>query len=441
MLSHYRTQIILHVLLLLGLVTAVVLNLNYDQYLGAGIFVILLVLAVLRFMRQLNRTHRRIAQFFSSIQYDDFTLAKAPLQSDPNLQQLQEAFQGVHQKFQSIRAEKEANHQFLQALVEQVEVGLLCLNEKEEVVLMNQALQKLLAKPFLPNLTALQKVDAPLAEIVRTLEPGERELYKVSIQNQLLQLSIQAGAIRLQGEPLKLISFQNIQNELEAQELSAWQKLIRTLTHEIMNSVAPISSLSGTINQLLMQSEELTPELREKIKRSAGIIHKRSEGLLNFTETYRSLTRIPVPQFQEVDGRKLMEELLTLMRAELEKQQIRTVAEIGHKPLLFTGDPQLLEQVLINLLKNAIEALHQTEAPQITLQAYATADHRVCLQIADNGPGIPPDRVEQVFIPFFTTKATGSGIGLSLSRQIVRQHQGQIDLHTSAAGTVVRIVI
>jgi len=401
-----------------------------------------LAYSIFALIRYVEKTNHDLARFFNAVKYNDFTLNPLPDSKGGSFAELYESFNGVNQKFLDVRAEKEANHQFLQTLVKHIDIGLLCVNGEGEVILMNQALQKLLHKSYLVKLESLQKVDEKLWELVKDLKSGQKELLKINIQNNLLHLSIQCAEIVLQAEPIKLISFQNIQTELEAQELIAWQKLIRILTHEIMNSVAPISSLSATIQKLLEGKDELKSSNLEKLRKSIAVIERRSEGLLSFTETYRTLTRIPPPHFQEVLVDELFDEVVTLMQPSLDKGLIELQKQTRGDKLLFSGDPHLLEQVLINLLKNAIDALEDTTDAKIQLNAFADANNRVCLQVIDNGPGIPVDKMDEIFVPFFTTKENGSGIGLSLSRQIIRMHQGSLDLQSQdGQGTSVSIWI
>lgn len=442
MLRNFRLNIIVRVTIIV--VFAILLSVGADNrnYLLMGGAFVLLTIAVTNLIQYVNQTNKNLANFFTAIKYNDFTTNTSTTRQGAHFEDLQESFNLINRKFRSIRAEKEANHQFLQTLVQHVDIGLLCVDGNGEVILMNNALQKLLRKSYLINLNALKKIDEQLWTVINDLKDGSRELLKVNIQNHLLQLSIQAVDITLQKEPFRLISFQNIQSELEAQELLAWQKLIRILTHEIMNSVAPISSLSSTINNMLNQADNIEQVQLETIKKSLAVIHKRSEGLLDFTETYRTLTRIPPPKFQIVDLQILVEEVETLMDLDIRKYNIQLIKEYDTEKIQIKGDPHLLEQVLINLLKNAIEACKEQPTPKIELHVFSTQDYRSCIQIKDNGIGIPADKLEQIFVPFFTTKAEGSGVGLSLSRQILRMHKGNIDIQSQeGVGTVVSVYL
>ncbi len=442
MLKDFRVNISVRVLVLLLVAIGVVISIENEMYLIAGLLLVGLASIIVSFIRYVNQTNRDLANFFSAVQYDDFTANTSSATKGAAFEDLHQGFNLVNRKFRDIRAEKEANHQFLQTIVRNVEVGLLCVNEKEEVILMNDALQELLHKSYLVNLSGLKKVDDKLSEIVEQLKPGQRELLKISIQNDLLQLSIQLVEMRMPQEVYRLYTFQNIQNELEAQELISWQKLIRILTHEIMNSVAPISSLSSTMFQWLQVDEELDERRLDQIKRSIGVIQKRSEGLLAFTETYRRLTRLPPPQFELLNVQSLIEEVATLMSSDFEEHQVQLELVYRNEGLTINGDPNLMEQVLINLVKNALDAVKHQEEGKIQIVVFYTPKGKVGIKIIDNGMGIPEEKLEQIFIPFFTTKEEGSGIGLSLSRQIMRMHQGTIELQSTVGeGTVVTLLI
>ncbi len=440
MVYNFKINIVIRLAILLLLILGIALSLDNGFHLTTGFGVILTIILMVNLFNYVDQTNKDLANFFESIQYNDFNTTGSGRHKGDSFGDLHDGFNLINRKFRDIRAEKEANHQFLQTVVEHVEVGLLCIDEDGEVVLLNKALQRLLRKSYLVNLSGLKKVDEQLWETVTHLKPGDRELIKLNIDNRFMQIAVRTIDLILNRENLKLISFQNIQSELEAQELVAYQKLIRILTHEIMNSVAPIASLSSTINDVIADKDQLDPDYIDMIKNSVRVIKKRSEGLLDFTETYRSLTRIPPPNFQLVDGNALIEELKTLFMADLASKKIDLRLKFPPNPVTFQGDPNLLEQVLINLIKNAADSLKDKENPIIDLSIQKHPDGKVIFRISDNGFGIPVDMMDQIFVPFFTTKEDGSGIGLSLSRQIIRLHKGDLDLQSvEGEGTVVTI--
>lgn len=444
MLYRFRINLLVRVLLLvLGLVG--MLYAWPENQLLAVLSGLLAVGSLLNIMYFVDQTNRDLVGFLTSIKYNDFTATSTAEHRGKSFGELYEAFNLINRKFQEVRADKEANHQFLQTIVEQIEIGLLCYNEAGEVRLMNKALQRMLHKSFLLHVDGLEQVDPQLLAAIRDSREGKRDLVKITIDNRLLQLAVLTSELRLQDERLFLVSIKNIQNELEEQELDAWQKLIRILTHEIMNSVAPITSLSGTIDAML--SDEPVPDAQtlQDVRQSVQVIQRRGEGLLAFTETYRSLTRIPPPNFQEVSANKLLERVTTLFQTQVQKQGIALHLHSYPSELHLQADPYLLEQVIINLTKNAIDALTEASPtvsePAIHLHANRNKQGQIIIQVVDNGPGITPAALEQIFVPFFTTKAEGSGIGLSLSRQIIRAHKGTIEVQSVVGeGTVVQLV-
>jgi signal transduction histidine kinase len=238
-----------------------------------------------------------------------------------------------------------------------------------------------------------------------------------------------------------LVTIKDIQHVLEEQETESWQKLIRVLTHEIMNSITPIASLSTTLNGILKSypregegKTEVENENLGEIENAIQTINKRSNGLLHFVDTYRNLTKIPKPNFTFFKVRGLFDNIMGLMESELNRQKIKITTRVEPERLEITADEQLLEQVLINLVKNAMHALKGQNNAQITMHAFYNKRGRFTIQVSDNGPGILPEVLERIFIPFFTTKTSGSGIGLALSRQILRLHNGTITAQSKPGG-------
>jgi len=272
-------------------------------------------------------------------------------------------------------------------------------------------------------------VDDALFKTIKNLEHGDRELVKINVDNELLQLSLQAVEFKMKKNAFKLVSLQNIHGELEEQELISWQKLIRVLTHEIMNSVTPIASLATTMENMLQEDEPISESEQEDIKMALKTINRRSEALLKFTETYRNLTRIPLPTFETVDAREMLRRVEMLFSPVFTEKKIDFKIVLPERPVLVEADPGLIEQVLINLVKNAIEAVtgeQNHESPEIILRLERLSNQSPVIRIVDNGPGINDEKLGKIFMPFFTTKKEGSGIGLSLSRQIMQMHKGSL---------------
>lgn len=436
-LRNFRLNILLRLLLLMSLsllLAFVVLRTGYvvvPVLVGAG-----LVAAVAELLHYLERTNRDLTSFLASVQHDDFSTTFTTTRRGRSFDRLYGQLNRITEQFQRIRAEKEAQYQYLQTIVAHVEVGLLAYEQQSgDVLLMNQTLQRMLRRPYVQHINGFRHLGEPFTRTLMELPAGERTLVKLRSSNDLLQLAVRATEFKLEGKPYRLLSLQNIRGELEARELEAWQQLIRILTHEIMNSVTPVVSLTGTLREMFedeaaLEDAEILADAREGL----SAIQNRGLGLIRFTEAYRDLTRLPEPQFEAVLVDDLLGRLHTLYRQQLLEQGIALRIEAQDLPPI-QADPQLIEQVLINLVKNAAEALVGQEAPQICLKAYAR-EGRTYLEVQDNGPGIPEDVLERIFVPFFTTKSGGSGIGLSLSRQVMQRHKGEISVFSeSSQGT------
>ena len=385
----------------------------------------------------LDRSHANIASFLDSISFDDLSYSFKTLSDDPAVQRLHQELNAAMLKLRSARREKDSEFLFFKNIVMHVGIGLIIFRENGEIEIFNSAARKLLKTNGASNIEDLKEVSEPLVHVFRKLKTGGRELFRLRVGDDIVQLSVYAIELTLRGENVKLVSLQNIQSELEEKEMEAWQNLVRVLTHEIMNSVTPISSLAGIVESELQQhiasqqTEPLSEEQLQDIHLSLQTISKRSEGLIHFVKEFRSLTSIPKPKIAVISVKALFEELCLLHRKELAERNIRLEPSIYPEDLTLAADKNLVEQVLINLLKNAMQSFEEQEDKHIELKAYLTEKSRPVISIRDNGTGIDPEALEKIFIPFYTTKKTGSGIGLSLSRQIMRQHQGTLTVKST----------
>jgi two-component system nitrogen regulation sensor histidine kinase NtrY len=401
-----------------------------DYYVTAAVLLLAGILQVIGLARLMDKSNEQMSQFLQAVRYADFSQSFKRTGSGKSFDVLQNAFSEVMQDFQRIRSEKEEHYRYLQTVVHHIGVGLIAFDKHGEVELYNNAAKKLLGIPALRNINGLEKLSKELLEKIIGLKSGHRELIKIHSEDDLLQLAAFATEFQLRGRALKLISLQNIQSELEEQEMEAWQKLIRVLTHEIMNSITPISSLAKTVDQTLAEingQDQERPDLKD-IHDAVSTIHKRSEGLLHFVDAYRKLTRIPRPDFQIILVEEVFKRVCQLVEHESKAKKIMISSTVLPANLKVMADQELIEQVLLNLIRNAFDALGAEQAPLITLSAEMDPKSRVLIKVTDNGSGIVPEAQEKIFIPFFTTKKSGSGIGLSLSRQIMRQHGGSISV-------------
>ncbi|MEL6652477.1 MAG: ATP-binding protein [Bacteroidota bacterium] len=436
---NFRFQIAWRAVLLVLTIFAFAFTVLLKEWPVIMIFlVIAIAIEIWNLIRYVEQTNDELQQFLSAIAHRDFTYA-APgrkLQGK-SFAELQAVSELIMNSFRELRAEKESHYQYLQNVVEHVQVALICYEDTEEVSLMNQAARQLINRPYLKHLHQLNHNHGDLLEAMRNISHGQRILIRSGPNARAPHIAIQATEFKLKTKGFKLVSLQDIQVELEEKEIDTWQKLIRVLTHEIMNSVTPIVSLTKVTHSMLSEEEGspraakmLSEEEIQDILDSILTIENRSKGLLHFVHAYRSLTRIPPPQLSEVKAADLINRITRLLSPEMARRHIQLEISVPERGLLLYIDPQLIEQVLINLLKNAMEAVENIESPCIHLIARQRKDGRPQIIVQDNGPGIHPELVDKIFIPFFTTKTKGSGIGLSLSRQIMRLHQGSIEMQT-----------
>lgn len=432
--KRFRMVLAGRVLLLGGFIFLLYFLVLQTSYYAATLIVAaLIVYQFVSLIAYVEKTNRDLTRFLDAIKYSDFSQTFASTGLGSSFNELKAAFNEVIERFQETRASQEEHFRYLQTVVQHVGIGLIAFNSEGEVSLINNAAKRLLNMPHLKNIRSLAGSSEKLVEALFGLKSGQKALIKLEQHDQLMQLAVYATEFKMQHQRYTLVSLQNIGAELEEQEMEAWQKLIRVLTHEIMNSITPISSLAATASVLLQDVKEENREAADSlgdIGNALQTIRNRSEGLSNFVDAYRNLTRIPRPNFQIFPIRDLFGRITMLMRTQTAAGKIDLRSEIRPASLELTADPELVEQVLINLALNAIQAVSGQAEARVILSARMDERGRVLIQVEDNGPGILPEVLDKIFIPFFTTKKGGSGIGLSLSRQIMRLHRGTISVQS-----------
>ncbi len=377
-----------------------------------------------------SQTNRKLTRFLESVKYSDFI---SGFTSDNKLgasfRDLNAEFNEVLEAFRKARSEKEEHWQYLNTVVQQVRTGILSFDQEGNVQLINANAKRYMGVNTLKNIHLLAERNPSLLQALLEVEPGKSTLFKSS---QDVLLTIQATELRIRGNTMKLLTLQNIQSELQQQEIEAWQNLTRVLRHEIMNSITPISSLTSTLREVLDHDMvrknshfELKEEGAEDLREGLSTIENRSKGLIKFIDAYREYTSLPQPKLKSVHVKAFIERIGQLLRPEIKKTNIQFDYRCESEFLTVQADEEMIEQVLINLIKNSLEALADTPGGLITVRGYYDEAH-VLIEVTDNGPGIIPEAMNKVFVPFFTTKKTGSGIGLSLSRQIMQMHNGYL---------------
>ena len=382
----------------------------------------------------LKKAQFEVSQFVEGVQYRDFSRHFDVKHAPAELQSLRKGFNDINSAFKVISLERETQYQYLQKILELVDTGILSYEiETGNVVWMNESLKKLLKIPYLKTVQSLDKRDAVLCAQVVDLKPGESAITDIHVDRSSLKILVSATAFQTNDKRYKLIAFQNVNEALDETESKAWQKLLRVMTHEIMNSVAPISSLADTLKNRLQHSSELLDDetgTLEDLSLGMETIKRRSEGLLKFAQTYRNLNMITAPNLQRFYVKDLFKTQERLMMPTLQQKHIELEIILKDADLQIEADINLIEQVLINLLLNAMEAVKETQSPKIILTANQNAHGKVAIKVVDNGSGIEDEVLDKIFIPFFSTKKSGSGIGLSLCKQIMMLHKGNIHVQS-----------
>lgn len=418
------------------------LSVTTAYYATLLLLVVTLAAQVAALVHYVQRTNRELARFMLAIRHADFSQSFVMDRSSRSFAELAAAFEEILERFRAARTEKEQQAAYLDAFVQHVPVAVLALDEAGRVDRFNHAARRLFGAGVPQSLRDFQGFGPEFPQRILALEPGRAQLLKVARDGSLLQLNALATELKIGGRTHKIVTLQDIHGELEAREVEAWQNLIRVLAHEIMNSATPISSLAAT-------AAELLAEVRERPGHDAAIddaqdavdtIAKRSTGLVAFVDNYRRLTRVPTPAVRSFPAAELLARVAQLMQPELDRRAIVLTQSVMPRNLEIAADPDLLEQALINLLRNAIDALAGAAAPQIRLTAEIDSEGRAVLAVQDNGQGMDEQVRQNIFVPFFTTKKHGTGVGLSLVRQIMRSHHGSVGVHSAPGeGTAVRL--
>lgn len=434
----FRLNIVLRLALFVALVFVALWGVaNTDWQVTPAVAGLLAVAMLVELVRYVESVNRELSAFLEFIAHDDFSTSFPIRVKGRVFDDLEEAYGVLLAKYRGLNEARELNHRYLEALVEHVSTALLCLDDEDKVTLMNRQAKRLFRIPHLNSLQSLQRIDPALPGEIESLGDGDRTLIRPQIDGESLQLAVYLTEFVLLDRKYRLISFTNIRDELEQREIDFSQKLIKVLTHEIMNSVTPIIALCKVIEESLAGAADSArspadlPDA-DDLKRSVASIQSRGDGLLRFVQAYRSLTSLPKPERRPVDVRELLAETVTLLAPTLEPKGIRLETRIDGEGLVIEADPEQLQQVLINLVRNAVEALDGRSDGRIVLSGARDADGKTSIRVTDNGPGIPEEHIENIFVPFFTTKRGGTGVGLSVSRQILFLNRGLISVRSSA---------
>ena len=427
-------QVIIRVVLLLSTCIVLARIMFSPAYVHSSIVVSgILIVETLEIVWYLNRTNRQLAQFFSSLSDRASSLKFDGFESGSSFRDLSLRLEQISKLFQKERREKEAQHNYLNYLVEQIGVGIITFRDDGRIDLINPAAKTIFADRNIPEIASLNKYNPEFEKLIRDLELNEKALIRIIVKDELFYLTVQKSLFKLEDKFYWLISFQDINSELDKKELDAWQKIIRVLTHEIMSSISPVTYLSEHLLNKIQDPnkpgivKKPDGKLMEDLGEGLEIIKTRGEGLMEFVKHYHSLTHLPTPVLEEVQLGPFLEKILSLIDPECKKNNISLMLEI-REPIQTSIDPQLIEQVLLNLIRNSIQALEGIGSGK-SISIFADSDVTgIQVSIRDNGCGIDIDNMDNIFIPFYTTRTKGSGIGLSFAKQIMRLHNGQISV-------------
>ena len=423
------------ILITLCLFTGVWLYFRQNLLLAPAVITLIVLGLIVELIHYVNSVNQKLARFLDSIRFGDFSSSfTSDSKMGSSFKEVNFAFNEVMEVFKQTRAEKEEQMLFLQVIIQHINTGIISFNAEGKIGVINNAAKQLLQIPQFRNISDLGRLSPTLLQEVLEMKPGQRTSYKVSPS---LFLIVQSTSLKMGGQSWTLLSLQNINAELQSNELEAWQNLTKVLRHEIMNSITPISSLVESLRTILDEDSFVQQEgmLIKKdgfqdIQEGLDTIANRSKGLVNFVNAYRDYTNIPEPKKEWIKAKTLIEDVLGLIKEELKSKEVFVKTEFRPEELEILCDPDQINMILINLIKNASESMLKQADRWVIIRAISQGDLGTIIQVEDNGPGIVPEALERIFVPFYTTKKTGSGIGLAISRQIMNLHRGSLTVES-----------
>jgi len=429
--SYFR--ILARVFLIVGCSCLLSYSISFTGFIHTSIVLaVVILLLTIELIHYLNRSNRQLTRFFASLVDKDSSIRFDKREISGSSQKLLEQMEEVNTIIQTERMEKEKERNYLNYLVENVGVGVIAYKEDGNIDLINPAAKKIFRQKNIPNIQSLNNFNPEFEKIVNELLVNRHTMISVIVENELFYLTVRKSLFKLYREPVWLINFQDINSELDRKELDSWQKIIRVLTHEIMSTISPVTTLSDHLLQKIKKTgaskdlKKLDSKQLENIVEGLEIINTRGKGLMDFVQHYHSLTHLPVPEIEEIHLKSFLGQIINLFKPEFEKNQISIDPDL-EDGLVLSADSNLIQQVLINIIKNSIHALHDTPDRKIWIVGRSN-EMEVQISVRDNGCGIDKENMENIFIPFYSTRKEGSGIGLSLAKQIMRLHNGRLSV-------------
>ncbi len=433
---HIYLQLVFRILLIALSAILASYSLLREQYLVSGLLFTLLTLQTIFLIHFVNHTNRKIAYFFEAVKNEDFTLRFPEKLSLKSLEELNHSLNMLNTMIQEIHVKKLAQEQYYKEILKQADIGILTVNTRGHILYANPRIEELLGHRPLNHIKQLTQVDQKLYGLFRELKPFDRKLIQLTNERERKQIAIKSTAITLNTEELLLVVAQDIHKELDEKETDSWVRLIRVLTHEIMNTITPITSISESILKYYQGTNSGNPpsaltevQIGNTIK-GLEVIREQGGDLMEFVRSYRSFLNVPAPDKALVPVQRLLERVKILMAQENLTKNIHFEASSKPVDLELFIDEKQISQVLINLSKNALQSLAGQEKGVLRITAGILGKEGKFIKVFDNGPGIQPELLDEIFVPFFTTKSSGTGIGLSLSRQIMQLHGGNITVES-----------
>jgi len=430
-------NLVLRVLLIVALSVLLGWLISADKSFRISIICFLtIVILTFNLISFLNATNRKIKYFFDSVKNDDSNLFFSVEEKNKTVREIYKSMNRVNGQIQKLKIENRNQEQKFRILIEHLAVGIITFDSKGFVLHSNSSARKLLQTDVLTHIRQIERIDNRLFQAVNNIKPSERQLVPLGTERGEIQLSLKAESFKTNNEELLILSIQDIKSELDEKEVESWMKLIRILMHEIMNSITPITSLSESLSNIYSTDgqpvgpDQVTTKTISTTLQGLNVIKDQGKGLMSFVESYRQLTRIPEPDRHLFKISDLFNRLKVLHASQKTDDGIGISFSIIDPDLEVFADENLISQVLINLIKNAREAVAGTQGGKIIINAGRSQGRHTEICVTDNGPGIPPENLDEIFVPFFTTRRSGSGIGLSISRQIMKVHGGNLKVRS-----------
>jgi nitrogen fixation/metabolism regulation signal transduction histidine kinase len=396
--------------------------------------VVLIQIAYL--IKYVNKTNRELAEFLIHLQQGDTSVVFSKENIEKTFKGLRNSFEKINTDFKDIKTEKQQKENYLNYVIDNIKVGLIAFDDDRNIEFINnQAKIYLNRKDY--RLINLNNLEKEVVEVFSTIQISESKIIKKIINGELFYLAFNSSEFKMNGKRIRLFTIHDVKNEIESTEVDSWQKLTSVLTHEMMNSITPITSLAHAIKKYLkvdteiIDKHEISNELISDIVENAEIIECRGKGLLEFIDNYRTISKLPKPKLEEIDLNTFIQKIIHLFNKELKEKKVELTVNCNPENLIIIADKGMIEQVIINLIKNSIESFTNTTNAKIRVRATVNINNQTIISVVDNGKGIEPEIMDNIFVPFFTTKENGSGIGLSLSRQIMRLHNGSITVNST----------